>query len=127
TSVVQDVLSSIRVVKAFAREDYEVHRLEKKSLEAVEISLRARTLKAKLTPLVGIVVAVGTGLVLWFGAKLVLAGALSAGGLVVFILYLGKMYKPMQEIATVTDTYSKAAVGYYRLQKILHTDGELNS
>src|SRR5438067_8178912 len=86
TSVVQEVFSSIRVEKAFAREDYEVHRLEKESLEAVEISLRARSLKAKLTPLVGIVVAVGTGLVLWFGAKLVLAGALSAGGLVVFIL-----------------------------------------
>jgi len=125
TSVVEEVLSSIRVVKAFAREDYEVHRLEKKSLEAVEISLRARTLKAKLTPLVGIVVAVGTGLVLWFGAKLVLAGALSAGGLVVFILYLGKMYKPMQEISKMADTYSKAAVGYERIQEILQTHVEV--
>src|SRR3954451_13113462 len=125
TSVVEEVLSSIRVVKAFAREDYEVHRLEKESLEAVEISLRARSLKAKLTPLVGIVVAVGTGLVLWFGAKLVLAGALSAGGLVVFILYLGKMYKPMQEISKMTDTYSKAAVGYERLQEVLETELEV--
>jgi ATP-binding cassette subfamily B protein len=125
TSVVEEVLSSIRVVKAFAREDYEVHRLEKESLEAVEISLRARSLKAKLTPLVGIIVAVGTGLVLWFGAKLVLAGALSAGGLVVFILYLGKMYKPMQEISKMTDTYSKAAVGYERVQEILHTHVEV--
>src|SRR6266487_969800 len=125
TSVVEEVLSSIRVVKAFAREDYEVHRLEKESLEAVEISLRARSLKAKLTPLVGIVVAVGTGLVLWFGAKLVLAGALSAGGLVVFILYLGKMYKPMQEISKMTDTYSKAAVGYERIQEILQTHVEV--
>jgi len=59
--------------------------------------------------------------VLWFGAKLVLAGALSAGGLVVFILYLGKMYKPMQEISKMTDTYSKAAVGYERIQEILQT------
>jgi len=125
TSVVEEVLSSIRVVKAFAREDYEVHRLEKESLEAVEISLRARTLKAKLTPLVGIVVAVGTGLVLWFGAKLVMTGALSAGGLVVFILYLGKMYKPMQEISKMADTYSKAAVGYERIQEILQTHVEV--
>jgi ATP-binding cassette, subfamily B, bacterial len=54
TSVVEEVLSSIRVVKAFAREEFEVHRLEKESLEAVEISLRARSLKAKLTPLVDI-------------------------------------------------------------------------
>ena len=125
TSVIEEVLSSIRVVKAFAREDYEVRRLEQESLEAVEISLRARSLKAKLTPLVGIVVAVGTGLVLWFGARLVMAGALTAGSLVVFILYLGKMYKPMQEISKMTDTYSKAAVGYERIQEILETHLEV--
>jgi ATP-binding cassette, subfamily B, bacterial len=122
TSVVEEVLSSIRVVKAFAREDFEVHRLEEESLEAVEISLHARSLKAKLTPLVDIVVAVGTGLVLWFGSRLVLGNVLSAGELVVFILYLGKMYKPMQEISKMTDTYSKAAVGYERIQEILQTD-----
>lgn len=125
TSVVEEVLSSIRVVKAFAREDFEVERLERESLEAVEISLRARTLKAKLTPLVGMVVAVGTGLVLWFGARLVMAGALTAGSLVVFILYLGKMYKPMQEISKMTDTYSKAAVGYERIQEVLQTRDEI--
>ncbi len=121
TSVVEEVLSSIRVVKAFAREDYEVQRLEQESLEAVDIALRARSLKAKLTPLVGIVVAVGTGLVLWFGARLVMAGALTAGSLVVFILYLAKMYKPMQEISKMADTYSKAAVGYERIQEIVQT------
>ncbi len=121
----EEVLSSIRVVKAFAREDYEVRRLEQESLEAVDIAMRARSLKAKLTPLVGIVVAVGTALVLWFGARLVMTGALSAGGLVVFILYLGKMYKPMQEISKMTDTYSKAAVGYERIQEILHTHVEV--
>jgi ATP-binding cassette, subfamily B, bacterial len=125
TSVVEEVLSSIRVVKAFAREDFEVQRLEQESLEAVEISLRARSLKAKLTPLVGIVVALGTGLVLWFGARLVMAGALTAGSMVVFILYLGKMYKPMQEISKMTDTYSKAAVGYERIQEVLHTREEV--
>src|SRR6184192_3398024 len=88
TSVVEEVLSSIRVVKAFAREDYEVRRMEQESLEAVEIAMHARTLKAKLTPLVGIVVAAGTGLVLWFGATLVMNGVFTAGSLVVFILYL---------------------------------------
>jgi len=125
TSVVQEVFSSIRVVKAFAREDYEVRRMEQESLEAVDIAMRARTLKAKLTPLVGIVVALGTGLVLWFGARLVMSGVFTAGSLVVFILYLGKMYKPMQEISKMTDTYSKAAVGYERIQEILQTQIEV--
>ncbi|HET7840642.1 MAG TPA: ABC transporter ATP-binding protein, partial [Terriglobia bacterium] len=124
-SIVQEVLSSMRVVKAFAREDYEQRRLEEESLESVEIALRARNLKAKLAPWVQIVVAVGTCLVLWFGARMVLGGALSVGSLVLFILYLGKMYKPMQELSKMTDTYSKAAVGYERIQEILETDGQL--
>lgn len=125
TSVVEEVLSSIRVVKAFAREDYEVRRLEVESLEQVETALRARALKAKLTPIVDVIVAIGTALVLWWGARLVMTGSLSAGSMVVFILYLGKMYKPMQELSKMTDTYSKAAVGYERLQEVLATDLEI--
>lgn len=125
TSVVQEVLSSIRVVKAFAREDFEVRRLEEEGLEGVELALRARGLKARLTPIVDLIVAVGTCLVLWFGAHLVLSGNLSAGAMVVFILYLGKMYKPMQELSKMTDTYSKAAVGYERISEVLETDREV--
>src|SRR5271165_2087913 len=124
-SVIQEVLSSIRVVKAFAREDYEQKRLEEESLEGVEIALRARSLKAKLAPLVEIIVAVGTTLVLWFGGRLALSGALSAGTLVLFIFYLGKMYKPMQELSKMTDAYSKAAVGYERIHEVLDVDGEV--
>jgi len=124
-SVIQEVLSSIRVVKAFAREDFEQKRLEEESLEGVEIALRARSLKAKLAPLVEIIVAVGTTLVLWFGARLALSGALSAGTLVLFIFYLGKMYKPMQELSKMTDAYSKAAVGYERIHEVLDVDGEV--
>jgi len=124
-SVMQEVLSSIHVVKAFAREDYEQRRLEEESLEGVEIGLRARSLKAKLAPLVEVIVAVGTCLVLWFGARMVLTGALSAGSLVVFILYLGKMYKPMQQLSKMTDAYSKAVVGYERIREIFDTDNEI--
>src|SRR5580704_14169983 len=124
-SVMQEVLSSIHVVKAFAREDYEQKRLEEESLEGVEIGLRARALKAKLAPLVEVIVAVGTCLVLWFGATMVLNGALSAGSLVLFILYLGKMYKPMQQLSKMTDAYSKAVVGYERIREIFETDNEV--
>jgi subfamily B ATP-binding cassette protein MsbA len=124
-SVIEEVLGSIRVVKAFAREDYELKRLEAESLEGVEIALRARGLKAKLAPLVQIIVAVGTFLVLWYGARMVLNGALSTGSLVIFILYLGKMYKPMQQLSKMTDTYSKALVGYERIQEVLKTEREV--
>jgi len=124
-SVIQEVLSSIRVVKAFAREDYEERRLEEESLEGIEIALRARGLKAKLAPFVDIIVAIGTAMVLWFGARMALNGTLSAGSLIVFIFYLGKMYKPMQELSKMTDAYSKASVGYERIKEILDTEGEV--
>ncbi len=87
-SVIQEVLTSIRVVKAFAREDYEQRRLEAESLESVEIALRARGLKARLSPIVEMIVAVGTAMVLWYGARMVLTGALSVGSLIIFIAYL---------------------------------------
>ena len=124
-SVIEEVLSSMRVVKAFTREDYEQKRLEKASLEEVESALKARSLKAKLTPLVDVIVAVGTCLTLYFGARLILNQALSAGSLVLFYQYLSKMYKPMQELSKMTDTYSKAAVGYERIQEVLQTDKEV--
>ena len=124
-STIQEMITSIRVVRAFAREDYEQRRMEAESLEGVDMALKARGLKAKLAPLVEVTVAVGTCLVLWFGANMVLQGTLSPGSLVIFILYLGKMYKPMQELSKMTDSYSKAMVGYERIREILDTTSEV--
>jgi ATP-binding cassette subfamily B protein len=124
-SVVQEVLSSIRVVKAFSREDYEQERFETQSLENLEIALRARTIKAKLSPIVDVIVAVGTCLVLGYGARLVLSGGMTTGSLVVFIFYLGKMYKPMRDLSKMTDTISKAFVGYERILEVLQTESQV--
>jgi subfamily B ATP-binding cassette protein MsbA len=124
-SVIQEVLSSIRVVKAFGREEYEERRLAEESLESVGAALKARSLKAKLSPVVQIIVAVGTALVLWWGARLVLSGELSSGSLVIFIMYLGKMYKPMQELSKMTDSWSKATVGWERVNEVLETHYEV--
>jgi len=126
-SVVAEVLSSIRVVKAFAREDYEEARLAQQSLENVEIALRARSLKAKLAPAVQIIVAVGTCLVLWYGVNLVLTEQITAGSLLVFLLYLGKMYKPMRDLSKMTDTMSKASVGYERIHEVIETEDRIRN
>jgi len=124
-SVVQEVLSSIRVVKAFSREEYEQERFETQSLENVEMALKARTIKAKLSPIVDVIVAAGTCLVLGYGARLVLSGGMTIGSLVVFIFYLGKMYKPMRDLSKMTDTISKAFVGYERIVEVLRTESQV--
>ena len=124
-SVIQEVLSAIRVVKAFAGEEYEQRRLAKESRESIGMALLVRNLKSKLSPAVDMIVAAGTCLVLWFGGRMALRGVLSAGSLVLFIWYLGKMYKPMRDLSKMTDTYARAAVGYERIREVLETDRQV--
>src|SRR6185503_9365352 len=98
-------------------------RLDRESQESVTVSLQARSVKAILAPLVDVIVAIGTCLVLWFGARLVLDGRLTAGALLVFLLYLAKMYKPMKDLSKLTDTLSKAAVAFERVGEIMAVEG----
>ena len=76
-SSVAEVLSSIHVVQAFARENYEDRRFEWESRQNVEAGLLARSTKAKLSPIVEVIVALGTCLVLGYGARLAVAGKMS--------------------------------------------------
>ena len=121
-STMQEVLSSIRLVKAFGREDHERGRFQFQSERIVESTLRARDVKAKLAPAVELIVAIGSAAVLWFGARHVLDGVLTAGALVVFLLYLSKMYKPIRELSKMTDTYSRALVAFDRINNFLAVD-----
>ena len=124
-SRVAEVLSSIHVVQAFAREDYEEKRFESESVENVQLAVQAKALKAKLSPITQVIVAVGTSLVLWYGARRVLSGELSVGVLIVFLLYLSKMYKPMRDLSKMSDTVSKAVVARERILEVLNVDSRV--
>jgi ATP-binding cassette, subfamily B, bacterial len=124
-SGVTEMLTSIQVVQAFAREDYEDKRFDWESRQSVEAGLRARRLKARLSPTVDVIVAIGTCLVLGYGARLALRGQISPGMLVVFLMYLGKMYKPMRDLSKMSSTLSKAAVSLERVQEVLATEGRV--
>ena len=121
-SVVEEGLTSIRVVQAFARGEYEEQRLQQKSLETVAAALHARKVKSLLPSVVQVAVSTGTALVLLYGARLVMAGQMTAGSLVVFLAYLGKLFKPIQDLAKMTSTVAQAAVGLERIKTILDTD-----
>jgi ABC-type multidrug transport system fused ATPase/permease subunit len=124
-STVEESLGAIRVIQAFAQGDIEEEKLTQRSQESVDAALQARRIKALLSPVMDVVAAIGTALVLWYGASLVLGNEMTAGSLVVFLLYLGKMFKPMQDLAKMTNAASKAAVGMDRIQEILDSDALL--
>jgi subfamily B ATP-binding cassette protein MsbA len=121
-AVVQQGLGSVRVVQAFGRQDLETERMEQASHATVEAALAARRIKSLLSPVVTIVVALCTGFVLWRGTIVVMAGAMTIGALTVFLAYLSKFFKPVQDLAKMTNTIAQTSVGLERIQKILAAD-----
>jgi ABC-type multidrug transport system fused ATPase/permease subunit len=124
-SIVQEGLGSIRVVKAFAQGAFERQRLDAKSIESVEAALYARRVRSLLGPVVTGLVALGIAAVLWFGARLVLEGAMTAGALVVFMAYLGKLFQPIQDLAKASTNIAQASVGLERIKAVLDADERL--
>jgi ABC-type multidrug transport system fused ATPase/permease subunit len=118
-AVVQQGLQSMRVIKAFGRQDLEEQELSEVSKATVEAALKARRVKALLSPLVAVVVALCTAFVLWRSSALILKGTMTAGALVVFLSYLTQFFKPVKDLATMTNSIAQTAVGVERVRAIL--------
>ena len=118
-AVVQQGLESMKVVKAFGRQDFEEQELSDVSKATVEAALKARRVKALLSPVVNIVVAACTAFVLWRSSALILRNSMTAGELTVFLSYLGQFFKPVKDLATMTNSIAQTAVGVDRVRAIL--------
>jgi subfamily B ATP-binding cassette protein MsbA len=121
-AVVQQGLESMRVVKAFGRQDLEQEELSEVSKATVDAALKARKVKALLSPIVALTVSLCTAFVLWRSSSLILKGAMTAGALTVFLSYLTKFFKPVQDLATMTNTIAQTAVGVERVRAILEAN-----
>src|SRR6202789_2018904 len=121
-AVVQQGLESIQVVKAFGQERTEQDLLYGVSQATVGAALKARSIKALLSPVVTVTVAFCTAIVLWRGAALILAHAMTIGELTVYLAYLAKFFKPVKDLATTTNAIAQAAVGTERVRALLATD-----
>jgi subfamily B ATP-binding cassette protein MsbA len=120
--VVEQDLQSMRVIKAFGRQDLEIEELTEVSKATVEASLRARKVKALLSPLVTVTVSLCTAFVLWRSSALMLRGEMTAGALTVFLYYLANFFKPVQDLAKMTNSIAQTAVGVERVRAILEAD-----
>jgi subfamily B ATP-binding cassette protein MsbA len=121
-AVVQEGLGSVRAVKAFGRQDLEVAHMEAASHATIEAALKARQIKSLLSPVVSIVVALCTGIVLWKGTSLIVAGTMTAGALTVYLAYLTKFFKPVKDLASMTTVIAQTTVALERIQTILSAD-----
>ena len=121
-ATLQEGLQAIEVVQAFSREDLQEQQLRKVSMETVTAWLNARRFSSMLAPVVGLAIALCTGLVLWRGSLLILSGTMTAGALTVFLAYLAKFFQPVRDLAQMSNTIAQVSVAFERVGAVCDAD-----
>jgi ATP-binding cassette subfamily B protein len=98
--VVQEVLTSLRVVKAFGQEDREEERFTIRAAEGTRARLRVALVDGSFWVAIGLVTALGTGLVLFIGVRSVQSGAITLGSLLLVMGYLAELYGPLNTVSS---------------------------
>ena len=125
TAVAEEAIASIRVVKAFARSDYEVNRYTE-AVEDLFGTARYRVLvTAVFESTVGLLFFAALVAIFWFGGVEVLAGRLTEGDLVAFIFYAFNIARSVGSISQLYSTFNSAAGATERLFGLLDTAPEL--
>lgn len=124
-SVVQRAMSAIRIIQAFTKEEEEHRKFMNASDLSLGASLKLYTLQTFYSGIVNVVMAAGTALVVWVGAKHVLSGQLTIGGIIVFTTYLASLYGPINTICQTWGMVQGAKVGVDRVFEILEIERDL--
>jgi ATP-binding cassette subfamily B protein/subfamily B ATP-binding cassette protein MsbA len=120
-----EVLTSISLVQAYAREKHEEDRFDAVTAKTLREGIRVARLKAAAKRSSEIVTEVGTAVAVLFGALQVLKGAMTVGELVVVVSYLASMYKPMKGMAKLSSDFAKAMSTADRLAEVLNIEPEV--
>lgn len=119
TTVVQESLAGLRVVRAYGRETAERTRFATESGAYVDANLRLARIQAFLSPLLGFLLGSSVLLVLWLGGSRVAAGTLTLGDLVAFLMYLGMIGWPLIAFGWITNLFQRAAAAMGRINRVL--------
>ena len=119
TSVLQEVVSSARVIKSFVREEYEINRFEEQNMHNFRAQMKYVKLSATLTPTIEFVAAIGVTMILWFGGNSVIDGDITAGALVAFLTYAVNISNPIKRLSRVIANIQKALAAADRVFDVL--------
>lgn len=118
-SRLNEVLSSIALVQAFGRQSYEEDRFRAEIAGNYESGMRSARTTAAITKTIAVVTAAGTAIAVLVGAQQVLAGRLTPGELLIFLAYVGSLYKPIRDLGKLSAKFSRAAASVQRVGEIL--------
>ena len=104
SGIAQESLSSIRIVRAFATERLEFRRFEEQSRSHFKVLISGTQTRGLLEGFVEVILMAALALILWMGGREVLAGRITLGGLMAFLMYLGLLVQPVRTIFRVVVT-----------------------
>ncbi|MDY5483150.1 MAG: ABC transporter ATP-binding protein [Clostridium sp.] len=118
---IQEVLTNIRVVKSFVREDHETERFAVMNRELKESSLRAMRIVIATMPVMMLAMNVTTLAVVWYGGNLILAGGMPVGDLTAFTTYIVQILMSLMMLSMVLLQSSRAMASVKRINEVMNT------
>jgi ATP-binding cassette subfamily B multidrug efflux pump len=123
----QENVSGVQVVRAFAREPHEIRRFDQANKLLFNARVKVNFEWSKIMPSSQFLVTAGTLLILWFGGQMVMNGSMTIGELVAFNSYLLLMSSPAQQLTWLINSAGEAAAGAQRAFTVLDTPFEIES
>lgn len=127
SSRLQENVVGVQVVRAFARENFEMERFDTVNKTLYKAQRTVVNARSRLMPTTNFLVICSTLLILWFGGQMVLRGELSIGILVAFNSYILLLANPAQQLSWLVNAAGEASAGVQRTLEILETDLEIQS
>ena len=119
TSLLQESISSIRVVKSFVREKYEIERFSKQNQLNFQAAMKNVQLNSMLTPTVEFLAAISVTFIVWFGGYEVLNDEMTAGALVAFLTYAVNLANPVKRLSRVYGNLQRAMAAVDRVFAVI--------
>ncbi len=127
TAEAEENVSGIRIVKAFAREEYQLHRFQRAVARVFDQSIYSTRLQAFFSPLIGLLPQIGIALVLLVGGREVIAGNLSLGNFAAFYTYLVILAGPMRMLGVTMGMAQRAVASGNRMFEIIDREPAIQS
>ncbi len=123
----QENVSGVQVVRAFAREQHEIEQFGKFNRKVFNARVRANAEWSKIMPTSTVLIGLGTVLILWFGGEMVLRGEMTIGELVAFNGYVLMLAGPVGQLTWLVNAAGEAIAGARRTFEVLDTAPEIRS
>lgn len=121
-SFVQEHITGMNIVQIFGSEEAEYKKFEKINTDHRDSNIRSILYYSIYFPVADVIAAAGTGLVVWYGSKQILAQDVTFGTVTAFVMFIGLFFRPIRQLADRFNTLQMGIVSTDRILKLLDSD-----